>query len=311
MPHSRLVTVAALLLIQAVCCSRASHAQTPKRSAPCPPNPTSTDEVPTENHDPTLKMTGAAQPRVIVDSVEIEGATTLPPSLREQFVADATGHSLDHVRDVAEVSVRAALQDNGYFKAVETLEWRYASGDPSYQHVDVTIHVDEGLQYFLGDVEFRNSDPDKPLAFSPQELRQQLPLQEGDVFNAGKLRNSFDDMKRLYDSQGYIDFTVEPRFNIDDARRRISLILILDQQKQFHIGNIEVLGLDSETESALRSKLHRGDVVDPDLIRRFIAENKYALPHDASITDLAIKRTVKTGIADLVFDFSGCASTAN
>ena len=49
--------------------------------------------------------------------------------------------------------------------------------------------------------------------------------------------------------------------DIDDGHdHRISLIMGLDQQKQFRLHTVEVFGLDPKMESLLRAKLKTGDV---------------------------------------------------
>jgi outer membrane protein assembly factor BamA len=111
-------------------------------------------------------------------------------------------------------------------------------------HVSVTAHVEEGLQYRLGTIQFRSSNLDVPLAFGAEELRKQIPMNEGDVFSAAKIRASLDALNHSYRSNGYIDFVAEPLIDVDDSHQRISLIMELDQQKQFRLGKIEVFGLD-------------------------------------------------------------------
>lgn len=308
--RSRLLPVAGLLMIQTFCWCDQSYAQLPKRLQRCLPYPTFADELRAMNPSPTLRAR-STPPAVMVDSVELEGVTTLPDSFREQVIREAKGQDLDRVREEAEVFVRGSLQDQGYFKADATVEPRPAPGDASHQHVDVTIHVDEGPQYFLDHVEFRSADPDQSLAYSSEQLRQLVPLEDGDIFNADKVRTSLDNLKHLYDSQGYIDFTAEPEFSVDDAQRRISLTLVLDQQKQYRIGNVEAVGLDRNTDQALKSKIRSGDIFDPAVTDQFISENKASLPYDASREDVTVRRNVKTGIVDLSLDFFTCPTTSH
>jgi hypothetical protein len=86
----------------------------------------------------------------------------------------------------------------------------------------------------------------------------------------------------------------------------LSLMLVLDQQNQFRIGKVEVLGLDSTTESVLRSKMKSGDVFDDGLLKQFLAENRAALPPDASLEDVSLEKHVRTGIVDMKFNFFTC-----
>jgi outer membrane protein assembly factor BamA len=98
------------------------------------------------------------------------------------------------------------------------------------------------------------------LIFPEADLRKLVELQEGDVFKADKIRKSLDAFRQLYASEGYIDFTPMPGFGVDNANQRVSLILVFDQEKQFRIGTVEVLGLNPSTEAALRSIMKTGEV---------------------------------------------------
>jgi hypothetical protein len=56
-------------------------------------------------------------------------------------------------------------------------------------------------------------------------------------------------LRKLYATRGYIDFTPTALREIDDARARISLEMELDEQKQFHVGKVEVLGAEPAIET--------------------------------------------------------------
>jgi len=170
----------------------------------------------------------------------------------------------------------------------------------------LTVHLDEGLQYRLGDVRFRSSDPTVPLVFSNEELRKLLQMREGDLLSADKIREALDAMKQLYGSHGYIDFVASPLTNIDDERGRVSLTIEVDQQKQFRFGKIEVFGLDPQTENVLKSTLKPSDIYSDRIVQNFLKEQKSSLPPDASFEDIEFHRNVRAGTVDLRFNFQTC-----
>ena len=128
-------------------------------------------------------------PKIIVDDVKFDGPAHLPDSSEEQ---DAIPELKQHIFDVGsegldevlEVRIRGDWQNYGFFKVIATGQAQVVSADSTYEHVLVTIHVEPGLQYRLGDVRFREADPDVPdmLAFPREELRKLIPLQEGGRF---------------------------------------------------------------------------------------------------------------------------------
>ncbi len=83
-------------------------------------------------------------------------------------------------------------------------------------------------------------------------------------------------------------------------------MLDLDEQKQFRVGKVEILGLEPTTESILRSKLKPGDIFNYQVIDAFLKENKSALPPDASPKEIERHHDVQNGTVDLVFDFRTC-----
>ncbi len=301
-------------LIYALLCPPVTSAQVPKRLQRCLPYPTFADEIEALNREMKLKETESAQPEkvIVVDSVTFDGPISLAESEREKLVAELKQQEFDDdpksawIDEIAEVWVRGAWQDQGYFKVVDTVKADVVSADATREHVALTVHVDEGLQYFLGRLEFRSTDPDEPLIFPEAELRKRFALRDGDIFDADKVRQSLDSLLQLYGSEGYIDFSAEPTFDLNDADQRISLTLGLDQQKQFRIGKVEVQGLNSPTEAALRSKMKFGEVFHFDALKQFLEDNKSALPPDASLEDVSLEKNVKTGIVDMKFNFLTC-----
>jgi outer membrane protein assembly factor BamA len=99
--------------------------------------------------------------------------------------------------------------------------------------------------------------------FSVGELRPLLSLQEGDVFNVTKIRDSLDAIHRRYIEYGYFNFVATPVTEVNDSKQRISLIFELDQGKQFRISKVEVRGSVPGSEAKLISKLHPGDIFKP------------------------------------------------
>lgn len=293
-----------------LCCSPIS-AQIPQRLERCLPYPTLAEEIKDMQDEITAKEGKPPQRKVVIDAVKFDGPIHLPDSVREQLISELKQQEFDEDRDwlrvIQEVPIRGAWQNQGYFKVASTAEAQVISDDSNIQHVSVTVHVDEGLQYRLGELTLREaSDPAKPLSFSVEELRKLISLREGDLFSAEKIRECFEALKKFYGSNGYVDFTASPFEDIDDATQRISLVLDLDEQKQFRVGKVEALGLYRATESILRSKLKPGDIFNDQVIKDFLEENKSALPADASTRDVKLQLDVRNGTVDVVFDFRTC-----
>jgi hypothetical protein len=212
------------------------------------------------------------------------------------------------VGEVGEVVVQGLLQDEGYFRVEEKAEAQVITSDPSFQHVSITLYIDLGPQYRLGSVAFRSADPNQPLVFPTDELRKLVPLSEGDLFSGEKICEGLVNLRKLYGSKGYYDFTATPLTQADDPNQRISLVMELDEQKQFRIGKIKVISLDPRIQRILESKLKPRDIFNSQAVEKFFQENKSALPPDASPEDMDVeRRDVRAGIIDLRFILLTCS----
>ncbi|MDR3722331.1 MAG: outer membrane protein assembly factor BamA [Candidatus Acidoferrales bacterium] len=163
-----------------------------------------------------------------------------------------------------EVGVRGLYQDNGYFKVVvDVKELKTVDvsgglpliGNRNGKATNIVISVSEGEQYRMGKLAFRSSDPDQGLIFKPELLQRAFPLKEGDIFDADRIRKSLDSFRKLYGEYGYIDFTAEPEFDVNDAKKVVNLTLQFDQQKQFFVRRIEFSGNTTTRDKVIRREL--------------------------------------------------------
>jgi outer membrane protein insertion porin family len=168
-----------------------------------------------------------------------------------------------------EVGCRGLYQDNGYFRAV------CAGNGPILENVDVphkgvplpglkphigkavniTIKIEEGERYRMGTLKIVSSDPDKALSLKAEPLKALFPLKDGDVFNVDKLRKALKNYTDAYGQYGFIDFTAEPDFDIDDATKKINLTLHFDEQKQYYVRRINFSGNTTTRDKVIRREL--------------------------------------------------------
>src|SRR5207253_6028873 len=66
----------------------------------------------------------------------------------------------------------------------------------------ITINIEENDQYRVGEVKVTGNKK-----FNELQIRFLLGLIPGEIFNAERLRKSFENLKKLYGSVGYINFT--------------------------------------------------------------------------------------------------------
>ena len=181
----------------------------------------------------------------------------------------AKTYDREKLNEDLEVGIRGLYQDNGFFRVV------VAPNGPILQNVDVqhggvavpglrphsgkavniTIPIEEGEQYRMGTLKIVSSDPDKALSLKVEPLKAIFPMKEGDILNVDKLRKAIKNYGDAYGQYGFIDFTAEPDFDIDDAAKKINLTLRFDEQKQYYVRRINFSGNTTTRDKVIRREL--------------------------------------------------------
>jgi len=159
--------------------------------------------------------------------------------------------------------VRAEYQNRGYFKA--------AVSDPKTQihdtghtgfhiplvqsgpgkAVDITMQIDEGDQYRLGTVTFKNN---KAIS-NNAALRSMFPLKDGDIFSREKIAKGLENLRKAYGEYGYINYTGVPSTTFDDDKKLAFLEIDIDEGKQFYVRRIEFQGNTTTRDKVIRREL--------------------------------------------------------
>jgi len=159
--------------------------------------------------------------------------------------------------------VRAEYQNRGYFKVIVS--------DPKTQihdtghkgvhipllmagpgkAVDITMPIEEGDQYRLGKITFKNN---KAIT-NTTALRSMFPLKDGDVFSREKIAKGLENLRKAYGEYGYINFTPVPSTTFDDEKKVANLEIDVDEGKQFYVRRIEFQGNTTTRDKVIRREL--------------------------------------------------------
>lgn len=249
-------------------------------------------------------------PPIVFDSITIDPATTLSTSDRAALVDRIRSSSeraapgwLDELEGVY---VAGYFKDRGYFVADASVTSQTLKTDSDGIHVAVTVVTKQGAQYRMGKVSFRPADPDQPLFFSEIQLEQHFYLKDGDVFAASSIRRTLDELKTLYGSHGFIDFVATPITDVREDTRKIDLTFELDEQRQFHLGDVTVDTASDQALSSIRAAFAPGSVFNAELVTKVLNDNASTLPSDVSLDDIEMHRHVKAGTVDIAFHLAPC-----
>jgi outer membrane protein insertion porin family len=129
---------------------------------------------------------------------------------------------------------------------------------------NIYIKVEENERYRMGKLFIINSDPEKGLTLRREALIAVFPLKEGDIFNVDKIRKSVENYRKLYGRLGFMDFTAEPDFDINHAKKTIDVTLKFNEQKPYSIHRINISGNVTTRDKVIRRELllAEGDLYD-------------------------------------------------
>jgi outer membrane protein assembly factor BamA len=197
----------------------------------------------------------------------------LPPAEMNAIIQDLRElRSKNGCHDLGELAeqVRYAFQMHGYVKVqVEDPVMPTASEVDHKKVVPVNVVVTAGEKYRLRNIEFSSSRE-----FQPSQMRALFPINDGDILDRDKVALGLENLRKLYGSRGFVNFSVVPGTEIDESARTIALKMDLDEGHQFLAGTLTVGGEESEPrarEKLLSTwKAYEGQIFDPQILVRFL-----------------------------------------
>ena len=262
-------------------------------------------------------MNSSEEIKVRITSVEFPVGDTLPDEIRvqlrrnveEQVFSVAAGTpDTDWLDELNEVVVREVLADAGYFRAQRSMTPYLIRAEGPQRFYTVRIEAESGLQYRLGEVRFSNVK-----AFTQDDLRKQVRLLTGEIFDVAKIREAIESIVTLYSTKGYIDATIEPRMKFDDEKQQIDVMMKLSEEAQYLVGTVEILGVEDGAKNRLVARLHPGRIFDASILRSFVEENVSTLPDGASTErNVNLHRDTHERTVDIVLDVrrTGCTNSS-
>jgi outer membrane protein insertion porin family len=217
-----------------------------------------------------IRFTGnhAFSSRKLIRAMHNDRPYSIPLYFWDISVLNKTYDSAKLTEDL-EVGIRGLYQDNGYFKVVvapngpiienyDTQGYKLGvplTGRTHGKAVNITIPIEEGQRYKMGTLKIVSADPDKALSLKVDALKTVFPLKQGDIFSAAKVRKAIEDYGKAYGQYGFIDFTAEPEFDIDDPSATINLTLRFSEEKQYYVRRIDFTGNTTTRDKVIRREL--------------------------------------------------------
>lgn len=116
---------------------------------------------------------------------------------------------------------------------------------PKRHHIVLTIRIDEGRQYHVGNISFEGNKLFQTLALYPY-----LTLIPGDVFSPETLNEDVEQLQNLYGSLGYLDTVIRPERRANIETGNIDLVYRITEGERFDVETIVIEG-NTKTKSTV------------------------------------------------------------
>jgi outer membrane protein insertion porin family len=286
--------VAQIVVFTTICLSISTPPVT-AQNANCPPNSMSASD-----------KKGPSGPEVSITGVTFSGFIELPIVDQDQIASSIKQQSYDTIDGVIEEGserVRAGWQNHGYFNVLVTDEGSTVTSTPDSERVVLSVHVDEGLQYKLGGITFRNNRAISNM----NALRALFPIKDKDIFSREKVAEGLENVRKAYGEFGYINYTGVPETSFDDERKLAFLEIDMDEGKQFYLSRVGILGLDAPSQRKVLKDLRVGQIYNQRLFQLSLEKNASLLRflHDDP-WHVAKQIDERMGTVEIVLDARPC-----
>jgi outer membrane protein insertion porin family len=114
----------------------------------------------------------------------------------------------------------------------------------------ITIKIEENQQYRIGEVKVTGNKQ-----FNENVIKAVMAMVPGQVFNDTLMRKGFENLKKLYGSRGYINFSAVPVPVFDEEKRLVNLTVNIDEDRQFVVNRISFSGNTTTRDKVIRREI--------------------------------------------------------
>lgn len=209
-----------------------------------------------------------------VTDFTITGTTTLTSDQLQRIIDTFVGGCYADDNEELGERVRAGFQDQGYmFAELKKLDLKPTDPLAPIKPVTMEAEIAEGPRFKVAQINFL-----KNRAFSEERLRQEFPMKKGDFFRRSLVADSFDGIRKLYSTVGYLDMVMIPDTR-PGSNATMDLNLTVEEGPQYHMGKLDIVAA-KQIAARLQSawKMSEGSPYDKTYLDDFIATNRTLLP---------------------------------
>jgi outer membrane protein assembly factor BamA len=232
---------------------------------------------------------------ILITDFTITRTQTIGATELADITSDFIGSCFSEDSEELEDRIRASFQDRGYFAAkVKSLGFKPSDVLGVPKPVTLEAEISDGPRYKLAEITFVENH-----AFSSEMLQKQFPLRRGDVFSRGKIASGLESLRKLYGTEGFLDFITIPDTKFASngtANLNISIL----EGPQYHMGKLDIVAGQEVTARLLAEwKLAEGDVYDRAYIDQYLDANRDLLPADFSKANVRIIQNCPDAVVEV------------
>jgi outer membrane protein assembly factor BamA len=184
--------------------------------------------------------------------------------------------------EAIEDDVRQSFRDQGYYYVVlHSSKTTVVPADSTSNLADVSVHVEPGDRYTVGEVKFEGNSE-----IAATELTKQFAIPTSSIFGGAAIDAGIDRLQTIYLSRGFVDFTAIPQPHIDTIRHVADLTVVISEGKSYKFGNLILGGVQPNTGTvkALQAawKTLQGKTYSPEALKAWVAQSTANLPKSVS-----------------------------
>lgn len=237
-------------------------------------------------------------------ALDFPGARWVPESelLKTAKPLIKADYSRSFVAEFVKGNLVPVYRERGHLRVKFALsQARPGTGSDCSNGVGVTLAVEEGAAYLWDKAEWTGN-----AALAAQELDLLLAMKADEIANGLKLDKGVKSLVTAYGKHGFITMRLSLTPSFDDASRRVSYRLAINEGGQYRMGDVTINGLAENEAERLRKrwKLQAGEIYNASYIEEFM---RTAIPDNrvgkAMLTGVSVIPDRANLTAEVTFNF--------
>jgi outer membrane protein insertion porin family len=194
---------------------------------------------------------------------ELRGEMVTKQARATSFFSSNTSYDPDRLA-FDQQKLRQFYLTNGYadFRVVSAV----AELTPDQRDFIITYVVEEGERYTFGEVKVDSQLRD----FDSDVMSTQLPMKDGDWYNAKTVEDTVEQLTELAGRYGYAFADVQPRFKRDPETRKMNVTFVLREAPRVYVERVDINGNTLTQDKVVRRefRIAEGDAFNSLAVQR-------------------------------------------